>query len=215
MNDPVFNHLGQWFNVVLWIVIFGVFLAFIPFYQKSQRKPASAYLAFVVALAFEMFGIPLSMYVIAWLFGSTLPDGVFWGHTLNQYIGHWGMYIGTVLMLAGIGFIVLGWKAIHSEYWSKEAGQGHLVTHGIYRYIRHPQYTGFMLITLGMLLDWVTLPLLIMWPVLFYLYYRLARREEADMEAEFGAEYAAYKQHTSMFIPWPHRHVPAPIGAGR
>ena len=125
------------------------------------------------------------------------------------------MYIGTVLMLAGIGFIVLGWNAIHSEYWSKEAGQGHLVTHGIYRYIRHPQYTGFMLITLGMLLDWVTLPLLIMWPVLFYLYYRLARREEADMKAEFGAQYVAYKHQTSMFIPWPNRHMPAPIGAGR
>lgn len=138
-----------------------------------------------------------------------------WGHTLNAYIGHGGMYIGTVLIFIGIGFIFLGWRAIHSQYWSKEAGQGRLVTHGIYHYIRHPQYTGFMLITLGMLLDWVTLPLLIMWPILFYMYYRLARREEADMEQEFGAEYIAYKQRTSMFFPWPRRQQPTPVSAGR
>jgi protein-S-isoprenylcysteine O-methyltransferase Ste14 len=69
--------------------------------------------------------------------------------------------------------------------------------------LRHPQYTGFMLITLGMILEWATLPLLIMWPILAVLYYRLARREEADMVQEFGEEYREYKQRTSMFVPVP------------
>ena len=79
-------------------------------------------------------------------------DGVLWGHTLNQLIGHWGMYVGTILMLVGIVLIVLGWREIYRRYWSKTAGQGQLVVNGIYRVIQHPQYTGFMLITLGMLM---------------------------------------------------------------
>jgi protein-S-isoprenylcysteine O-methyltransferase Ste14 len=84
------------------------------------------------------------------------------------------------------------------------------VNTGIYSLIRHPQYTGFMLITLGMLCDWATLPMLIMWPIMAVLYYRLARKEEADMEQEFGAQYQVYKSRTGMFLP---RLLPArPVG---
>lgn len=178
----------------MWIVLFGVFLLFTPFYKKSNRKPSGAFLAFVVALALEMFGIPLSMYVVTWMFGKSLPEGFLWGHTLVGYIGYWGMYIGAVL-------IILGWKNIHKRYWSKEEGKGRLLTDGIYAYIRHPQYTGFLLITLGMIFEWATIPLLIMWPVLAVLYYRLAKKEEGYMEQEFGQAYKIYRQRTSMFVP--------------
>ncbi len=67
--------------------------------------------------------------------------------------------------------------------------------------IRHPQYTGFMLITLGMLLDWATLPMLVMWPVMAFLYYRLAKKEEGDMLVEFGQQYSQYMQQTGRFLP--------------
>ncbi|HZK65987.1 MAG TPA: isoprenylcysteine carboxylmethyltransferase family protein [Chloroflexota bacterium] len=60
----------------------------------------------------------------------------------------------------------LGWRDIYRYYWSKRGGEARLVTQGIYRYIRHPQYTGFLMITGGMLLEWATLPLLIMYPSL-------------------------------------------------
>jgi protein-S-isoprenylcysteine O-methyltransferase Ste14 len=63
-------------------------------------------------------------------------------------------------------------------------------------------YTGFMLITLDMLMDWATLPLLTL------IYYRLARREEADMEAEFGQAYRDYREQTGMFLPRWLRHTP-------
>jgi protein-S-isoprenylcysteine O-methyltransferase Ste14 len=201
MNDPASGHFGEWGNMIIWIILYAVMLAFVPFYKKSQRKPSSAYLAFIVALAFEMFGIPLSMYALTWAFGITLPDGVFYGHTLNQWIGAWGLWIGTALMLVGVALVIVGWSVIHKRYWSKEAGEGELVTTGIYAYIRHPQYTGFLLITLGMMFDWLTLPLLIMWPLLLYIYYRLARREERDMELEFGDAYRRYKARTGMFLP--------------
>lgn len=199
--DTAINHFGQWGNVVLWFIIGAVFLIFTPFYKKSQRKPSGVYLAFMVAMAFEMFGIPMSMYILAWAFGNTLPDGILWGHTLYSYIGHTGMYVGTILSLTGIALVVMGWRVVYKRYWSQEEGKGELVTDGIYGYIRHPQYTGFLMITLGMLFDWATLPMLIMWPIMAVLYYRLARKEEGDMEEEFRQQYLEYKRTTGMFLP--------------
>lgn len=203
MIDPVMDHFGNWFGVALWIVLFVGFLAFTPFYKKSQVKPASVYVAFVVALALEMFGLPLSMYVLAGVFGSYLPDGILWGHTLNQYIGLWGTNVAVVMYLVAAVLVFLGWRDIYRYYWSKDRSQAKMVTQGIYRYIRHPQYTGFLMITGGMLLEWATLPLLVMYPILMVLYYRLARREEADMVAQFGTQYEEYRSRTGMFFPSP------------
>ncbi|MHA2233153.1 MAG: methyltransferase family protein [Candidatus Hodarchaeales archaeon] len=202
MNDT-WSHYGHWGTVIVWIVIFGLFLLFIPFNQKSQRRPASTYFAFITALAIEMFGIPLSLFIIAWAFGVMLPEGVLWGHTLQQYFGYWGMYLGFLMNLIGGVFIYLGWKEIYRHYWSKEEGTGELVSHGIYKYVRHPQYTGFFLITLGLIIHWATLILLIMWPILIISYYRLAKKEEKWMEEQFGEEYLEYKQKTPMFFPSP------------
>jgi protein-S-isoprenylcysteine O-methyltransferase Ste14 len=202
LTGEIASEFGMWWAALAWIVIFGVFILFVPFYKKSQIKPAGTYIAFVVALAIEMFGVPLSMYALGWAFGIWLPEGVLWGHTLGQYIGLWGMYIGIIIMLTGIALVIVGWKQIHKEYWSKESGQGHLVKTGIYGYIRHPQYIGFYLVTFGMLLEWATIPLIILYVLLVFLYYGLAKREEKDMEKEFGSEYTEYKKHTKMFVPY-------------
>ena len=201
MNDPANVHFGQWEYVIVWIALYAVMLLFVPFYKKSQRKPTSAYLAFVIALALEMFGVPLSMYALTWLLGSQLPDGVLYGHTLQPWIGAWGMYIGTLLMLIGVVLVIVGWRVIHKRFWSKEESEGELVTDGIYHYIRHPQYTGFFFFFFGMILDWATLPLLVMWPILVVIYYRLARMEEGHMQEQFGQAYHAYKAQTGMFLP--------------
>lgn len=105
------------------------------------------------------------------------------------------------MYITGAVLIIWGWKSIHKQYWSKEEGKGKLVTGGIYNYIRHPQYTGFLTITLGMLMEWATIPLLIMWPILVVLYYRLAKKEEGYMVQEFGEEYERYRSRTGMFMP--------------
>lgn len=211
--DPAANHFGQWWAFGLWAGFFLLFLLFIPFYKKSQRKPATVYFAFVIALAFEMFGVPLTMYILTWLLGRALPEGFLWGHTLIQQVGLAGTTLMYILTIIGAILIIWGWRDIYKFYWSKEEGHGKLVTQGIYHFIRHPQYTGFLLITLGMMFEWATLPLLIMWPVLVWLYYRLAKREEADMEAEFGTRYRAYRARTGMFLPglhFGHEEDPSP-----
>ncbi|MEO1815198.1 MAG: isoprenylcysteine carboxylmethyltransferase family protein [Acetobacterium sp.] len=195
------SHFYNWFGVVFFAVLYGVILLFMPFYKKMDRKPAGTYLAFVIAFAIEMHGIPFSMYVISWLIGKNLPEGVLWGHTLFDTIGYWGMYINIACGTVGIFLIMNGWYNIYKKYWSRETGTGTLVETGIYKYIRHPQYTGLLLLSFGMMVEWATLPLLILYPVMVFMYVRLAKKEEQDMIEEFGIDYKNYMADTKMFIP--------------
>lgn len=195
------SHFNQWGAVAFFVILYSSVLLFAPFYRKMDKKPATAYFAFVLAFAIEMHGIPLSMYWIASLIGRTLPEGVLWGHTLVDKIGYTGMHLQIILSLLALGLIINGWYNIYHLYWSKEKGCGRVVQRGVYRYIRHPQYTGFLLLTTGMVLGWATLPTIIMWPIICLMYYRLAKKEEQDMIKEFGDEYLSYMGKTKMFIP--------------
>lgn len=195
-------HFHNWFGVFFFIALYSMVLFFLPFYKKMDRKPNGTYIAFVIAFAIEMHGIPFSMYVISWIYGKSLPEGVLWGHTLVNYIGHLGMYISVVLGMLALFLILNGWYHIYKHYWSKTTGKGSLVKTGVYKYIRHPQYTGLLLLSLGMIANWATLPLLIMFPIIAVMYTRLAKREERDMLQEFGGQYKEYMQQTKMFIPF-------------
>ena len=123
-------------------------------------------MAFVVAFAIEMHGIPFSMWLVSWVFGKNLPEGILWGHTFVSIIGHWGMYINIVCAIIALFLILNGWHHIYKNYWSKELTGGKLVKKGVYRYIRHPQYAGLLLLSFGMLVEWATLPLLVLFPVI-------------------------------------------------
>jgi protein-S-isoprenylcysteine O-methyltransferase Ste14 len=196
------SHYYNWVGVLFFIAVYAIVLLFLPFYRKMEKKPRGTYLAFVIAFAIEMHGIPFSMYVISWIVGKNLPEGILWGHTLFQQVGYLCMYINIGCAIAALTLILCGWREIHKAYWSKKKGEGELVTSGIYRYIRHPQYTGLLLLSLGMLIEWATLPMLVLYPVMIFMYTRLARREEKDMLAEFGASYEQYMNHTKRFIPF-------------
>ncbi len=104
-------------------------------------------------------------------------------------------------MFAGLAVMGRAWKQIH------RAGRDEMVTTGLYRRMRHPQYFGLFLITVGMLVQWPTIVTAAMWPILMFMYYRLARREERGLEERFGNSYAAYRQRVPMFLP---RLGPAP-----
>jgi len=54
---------------------------------------------------------------------------------------------------------------------------------------------------LGFLLQWPTLVTLTMFPILVYMYVRLARREERDAVAEFGDVYTRFASRTPAFFP--------------
>lgn len=80
------------------------------------------------------------------------------------------------------------------------------MTTGLYAFVRHPQHTGFLLVIVGFLILWPTLPTIVLFPLLVSAYYRLAQREESALTTRFGAQYIAYHRRTPMLVPlWPKR----------
>jgi len=191
----------DWGFVVLNVILFSLFVLFIRFKKKIARLPSSIYLAFIVTLFAEMYGFPLTMYILTWLFGSTFP-GCLW-YPLAILIGEdlfvsvflgFILPVSNIIVLMGIFLIIFGWKRIYRA-------KGQLVTTGIYGHVRHPQYLGFLLLTLGMNILWVTISTFLLWPILAVLYYRLAKKEDKELEASFGEEYRNYKRAVPLLIP--------------
>jgi methanethiol S-methyltransferase len=199
---------GLWFLVVLNSAIFILF-AFSFFKPKSKRdwRSFGAFSAFLVALFVEMYGFPLTLYLLAGWLGTRFPEldplshdaGHLWPALLG-WTGdpHWSPFHLLSLVLIGGGFVVIAkaWRVLHAAQ-----QRGTLATTGPYAQVRHPQYAGFILIMLGFFLQWPTLLTALMLPVLIVMYVRLARREEQEALAEFGAAYHRYMAEVPGFIP--------------
>ena len=196
---------GLWILVVLNILLFGAFVVgFIRPRKQYEWRSLGVFAAFIVALFAEMYGFPLTIYILTSLLNISLPVADPFQHVNGHLLGTlfglplWGKLlicqVGALGMIAGLILMGKGWKMIH-------ANQGNLVRSGIYGKIRHPQYSGMFLFSLGLLIQWPTLLGLIMWPLLMVAYYRLALREERTMMAQFGEQYQAYAGRVPRFFP--------------
>lgn len=174
--------------------VFILFLLFLPYRTKIEWRSKSTFAAFILALFAEMFGIPLLLYILSPVMRISYYAKRHGGWLNNPLIFGWnGAVIGAWLTLIGMIIVIIGWHQIH-----RATG---LVTSGIYKYIRHPQYTGFFLIMTGWLFHWETTLTLAMYPVLLLMYFLLARKEDQDLKNEFGDDYEIYRQKTPMFLP--------------
>ncbi len=206
--DPDTSGYGLWALVVLNSAVFLMF-AFSFFKPQTARdwRTFSAFAAFVVALFVEMYGFPLSIYLMAgWL--QTKYPGLDLlshnsGHLWSTLLGAKGDPHASPLHIASYVFLGGGFYLLSSAWTVLYHAQRHneLATAGAYSRIRHPQYVAFVLIMLGFLLQWPTLLTLAMFPVLLLMYGRLALTEEAQMLTQFGADFQAYAARTPRFFP--------------
>jgi len=198
---------GLWPLVVVNTALFALF-AISFFHPKSKRdwRATGAFTAFLVALFTEMYGIPLTVYLLGSWLGSRFPllrDTHAGGHIWNDLIGWTGdahlspFHLASYVFIGG-GFwlIAVGWRHL---YRAAQAEQ--LATTGPYARVRHPQYDGFLLVMIGFLAQWPTIPTLLMFPILAWIYTRLAGSEEREIAARFGGAWTAYAARTSAFIP--------------
>lgn len=199
---------GLWSLVIINVAIFVIFaLSFFKPRTVRDWRSFGAFSGFLVALFTEMYGFPLTIYLLSGWLASRYPgiDLVTHnsGHLLQTLLGwkgdphlsplHW-LSDGLV---AG-GFILIGsaWSVLYRAQRTHQVAAS-----GPYAYLRHPQYAGFIIIMLGFLIQWPTFITLFMFPILVTMYIRLASREERESLAEFGEPYAQYAATTPAFLP--------------
>lgn len=196
-----------------WPTVFlatGILLFFIFFLTRPRRpkewRGAGLTTAFFISLFTEMFGIPLTIYVLAPLLGlEPKIFGMYESHLWAYFLSRTGiislqagvylvMVLSTGLISSGFILLALGWKEVYR-------GEGALVTDGLYAKLRHPQYLGLILTVVGFLIMWPTFLTVLLAPLLIGRYILLAREEEWELEGKFGEDFRRYKESVPGFIP--------------
>lgn len=198
----------------LWTLVLvnsALFLAFAFSFTRPRTardwRSLGAFSAFIVALFVEMYGFPLTIYLLAgWIARRNPGIDPFShdrGHLWSTLFGWEGSahlsplhVVSEALVIGGFVLVAAAWRVLHQAQRT-----GHLATAGPYARLRHPQYAGFILVMLGFLLQWPTLPTLAMFPVLVIMYLRLAAREEADARVAFGEQWERYAARVPRLIP--------------
>jgi protein-S-isoprenylcysteine O-methyltransferase Ste14 len=199
---------GLWLLVILNSLVFIIF-AFSFSKPQSPRdwRSFGAFSAFIVALFTEMYGFPLTIYLLSGWLQTRYPGTDLMshnaGHLWSTLFGLNGdphfsaLHLLSTAVIIG-GFFLLGgaWRVLYAAQ-----TQGRLATTGPYSYVRHPQYVGFIVIMFGFLLQWPTLLTLLMFPFLVAMYVHLAHTEEAEALRKFGPEYQGYAAVTPGWVP--------------
>jgi protein-S-isoprenylcysteine O-methyltransferase Ste14 len=199
---------GLWSLVIVNSLVFVIFS--FSFYKPKTRRDwrsFGAFSAFLVALFTEMYGFPLTIYLLSGWLQSRYP-GVDWlehdaGHLLEMLFGwranpHFGPFhvLSMVFIVGGFWLLASAWNVLYTAQATHT-----LATTGPYARIRHPQYVAFVVIMFGFLLQWPTLLTAVMFPMLVFMYARLANREEREIEREFGDTFRSYVARTPRFFP--------------
>ena len=214
MHDDIPAY-GYWGIAFLNAAIFILFAYSFAKPQSSRDwRSLGAFSAFIIALFAEMYGFPLTIYLFSGWLASHYPGVNFLshdaGHLLYTLLGfkgdpHWNPFhiLSLVLIVGGMVLLGAAWPVLYRAQKSH-----HLATTGPYANLRHPQYAGFVLIMVGFLVQWPTLPTLVLFPILVVMYWRLAKHEEAESKREFGAAWDRYATAVPAFIPqWNKDHA--------
>lgn len=195
-------HVGMWGLAVI-VIVFVSWLLYRYLAPASWKEwtRAGVLQAFIIAFYAEMYGFPLTIYLLARLFGLDLvwAEG---GNLWVQLAGNPGahivaMVLGYTIVFSGATLVAEGWRTIH-----RVRRENRLATDGVYAKMRHPQYTGLFMIVFGEgIVHWPTVVSVVAFPIIVIAYTLLARREERQVLEQFGDEYRTYQRRVPMFIP--------------
>ena len=176
---------------VINILIFAIFaFSFAPVRNLRSWQSLGVLSAFVVLLFVEMYGFPLTIYVVSAWATSRYPDidpfafsagrrwNTLFGFKRDSHV-HPIYFLSYLLVGSGSILIAYAWRTL---YQAQRLNQ--LARTGAYSWIRHPQYLGFVMVMLGILLAWPAASTLIMFPILVAIYVRLARRGQFHLGGE-------------------------------
>ena len=198
------NWYGNW-PVVLASIILATFI-FTIFLARPKRIDWRSYgltEAFIISLFTEMFGIPLTIYTLTALFKIDIPANGLTGHLLATAMAYMGLIdletAVTIVMAISIVIIGLGLLLLIGGWYQVYQHREGVATTGLYGLVRHPQYLGIILIMTGFVIQWPTIPTLIMYPILLYVYHRQALKEEKFMISRYGDTYRKYMMKTPRY----------------
>jgi protein-S-isoprenylcysteine O-methyltransferase Ste14 len=222
MSHETMPAYGLWTLVVINSIVFIIF-AYSFAKPRSPRdwRSFGGFSAFIVAMFTEMYGVPVTIYLLSGWLQRRYPGldplshdtGHLWWTLTGQHGNpHFGVLhiLSNLLILGGFILLSAAWNVLYQAQ-----RQHRLATTGVYARLRHPQYLGFIAIMCGFLLQWPTILTLVMFPFLVWMYVRLAHAEEREALHEFGQEYEHYAAVTPRWIPhWlGHRDATAHSGA--